>query len=64
MVQVYSSRVEDAILDILIDRAWQEGELRTVLASVWMAGYNEGHVDGHNAARFADMAADFKEKAV
>jgi hypothetical protein len=51
-------RVEDAVLDILIDRLWQDGELRTVLASVWAAGYREGHIDGLHGARFTAIVAE------
>jgi len=55
---VEPQRVDDAILGILIDRLWKNGELRTVLASVWTTGYVEGHIEGHNEARFTAIVAE------
>jgi hypothetical protein len=51
-------RVEDAVLEILLDRLWQDGQLLDVLLSVWGAGEREGHVDGHNEARFTTSMAE------
>ena len=51
-------RIEDAVLERLVDRLWQDGQSVDVLLSVWMAGEREGHVDGHNEARFTAIVAE------
>ncbi len=51
-------RIDDAVLEILVDRLWQDGQSVDVLLSVWMAGEREGHVDGHHEARFPAIVAE------
>ncbi len=58
MAEPEHRRMEDMVLDILIDRLWQNGALRTVLVSVWEAGERDGHVDGHHGARFPAIVAE------
>ena len=38
----------DAILEVVLNRLWQDGYIVDVVLTVWAAGYMAGHHDGEH----------------
>ena len=50
-------RCDEFLIDMLLDKAWQDGTLREVLCAFHYHFYSEGFADGEDARRHAALAA-------